>query len=120
VGRAHVYYNPKIRLERLIYRGIREAANAARSIEERERVRRITDLRTCIRERGVYIEYHPIVEAETRKIFGYEALARGIIRSLRSPEVMFDVAAAADLGLGAQSSVPKQGDRRDREPLPVR
>jgi EAL domain-containing protein (putative c-di-GMP-specific phosphodiesterase class I) len=97
VGRAHVYYNPKIRLERLIYRGIREAANAARSIEERERVRRITDLRTCIRERGVYIEYHPIVEAETRKIFGYEALARGIIRSLRSPEVMFDVAAAADL-----------------------
>ena len=31
VGRAHVYYNPKIRLERLIYRGIREAANAAKS-----------------------------------------------------------------------------------------
>src|SRR5215207_1912210 len=39
VGRAHVYYNPKIRLERLIYRGIREAANAARSIEQRERAR---------------------------------------------------------------------------------
>lgn len=97
VGRAHVYYSPKIRLERLIYRGIREAANAARSIEERERVRRISDLRTCIHERGVYIEYHPIVQAETLQIFGYEALARGTMRSLRSPEVMFDVAAAADL-----------------------
>ena len=35
VGRAHVYYNPKIRLERMIYRGIREAANAARSIAPR-------------------------------------------------------------------------------------
>src|SRR5206468_5308604 len=40
VGRAHVYYNPKIRVERLIYRGIREAANAARSIAQRERARR--------------------------------------------------------------------------------
>jgi EAL domain-containing protein (putative c-di-GMP-specific phosphodiesterase class I)/GGDEF domain-containing protein len=97
VGRAHVYYNPKIRLERLIYRGIREAANAARSIEERERARRVEDLRRSLRERGVYIDYHPIVHAETEEIFGYEALARGVLRSLRSPEVMFDVAAEADL-----------------------
>jgi EAL domain-containing protein (putative c-di-GMP-specific phosphodiesterase class I)/GGDEF domain-containing protein len=97
VGRAHVYYNPKIRLERLIYRGIREAANASRSIEERERARRVSDLRSSLRDRGVYVDYHPIVVTETREIFGYEALARGVLRSLRSPEVMFDVAAEADL-----------------------
>ena len=97
VGRSHVYYNPKIRLERLIYRGIREAAKAARSVEERDRARRAADLRTSLRERGVYIDYHPIVRADTREIFGYEALARGVMRSLRSPEVMFDVAAEADL-----------------------
>jgi EAL domain-containing protein (putative c-di-GMP-specific phosphodiesterase class I)/GGDEF domain-containing protein len=97
VGRAHVYYNPKIRLERLIYRGIREAANAARSIEQRERARRVADLRASLRDRGVYVDYHPIVVTETREIFGYEALARGVMRSLRSPEVMFDVAAEADL-----------------------
>lgn len=97
VGHAHVYYNPKIRLERLIYRGIREAANAARSVEERERARRVADLRTSLRERGVYIDYHPIVVADTMEIFGYEALARGQLRSLRSPEVMFDVADQADL-----------------------
>ena len=97
VGRAHVYYNPKIRLERLIYRGIREAANASRSIEERERARRVADLRSSLRDRGVYVDYHPIVVADTREIFGYEALARGVMRSLRSPEVMFDVAAEADL-----------------------
>src|SRR4029077_2477586 len=65
VGRAHVYYNPKIRLERLIYRGIREAANASRSIEERERARRVADLRSSLRDRGVYIDYHPIVVTET-------------------------------------------------------
>jgi len=97
VGRAHVYYNPKIRLERLIYRGIREAANAARSIEERERARRVADLRSSLRDRGVYVDYHPIVVTDTKEIFGYEALARGVMRSLRSPEVMFDVAAEADL-----------------------
>ena len=97
VGRSHVYYNPKIRLERLIYRGIREAAKAARSIEERDRARRVADLRASLRERGVYIDYHPIVITETQEIYGYEALARGVMRSLRSPEVMFDVAAEADL-----------------------
>jgi EAL domain-containing protein (putative c-di-GMP-specific phosphodiesterase class I)/GGDEF domain-containing protein len=97
VGRSHVYYNPKIRLERLIYRGIREAANASRSIETRERARRVADLRTSLRDRSVYVDYHPIVVTETREIFGYEALARGVMRSLRSPEVMFDVAAEADL-----------------------
>jgi EAL domain-containing protein (putative c-di-GMP-specific phosphodiesterase class I)/GGDEF domain-containing protein len=97
VGRSHVYYNPKVRLERLIYRGIREAAKAARSIEERDRARRVADLRASLRERGVYIDYHPIVVTESQEIYGYEALARGVMRSLRSPEVMFDVAAEADL-----------------------
>jgi EAL domain-containing protein (putative c-di-GMP-specific phosphodiesterase class I)/GGDEF domain-containing protein len=97
VGSGHVYYNPKIRLERLIYRGIREAANASRSVEELERARRVADLRDSIRDRAVYVDYHPIVEAETKRIFGYEALARGVRRALRSPEVMFDVAAEADL-----------------------
>jgi EAL domain-containing protein (putative c-di-GMP-specific phosphodiesterase class I)/GGDEF domain-containing protein len=97
VGSGNVYYNPKIRLERLIYRGIREAADASRSVEELERARRISDLRDAIRERAVYVDYHPIVEAESKKIFGYEALARGVSRPLRSPEVMFDVAAQADL-----------------------
>ncbi|HUF26543.1 MAG TPA: EAL domain-containing protein [Gemmatimonadaceae bacterium] len=97
VGRAHVYYNPKVRLERLIYRGIREAANAAKSVEEREKARKVTDLRASLRDRLVYVDYHPIVHAETGRIFGYEALARGVMRSLRSPEVMFEVAAEADL-----------------------
>ena len=97
VGRAHVYYNPKMRLERLIYRGIREAANAAKGIEERERGRRVEDLRRSIRERSVYVDFHPIVIADTMEIFGYEALARGVMRSLRSPEVMFEVAEEADL-----------------------
>ena len=97
VGRAHVYYNPKIRLQRLIYRGIREAANAAKGIEQRERGRRVDDLKRSLRERAVYVDLHPILLAESRQVYGYEALARGTLRTLRSPEIMFDVAAEADL-----------------------
>jgi EAL domain-containing protein (putative c-di-GMP-specific phosphodiesterase class I)/GGDEF domain-containing protein len=96
-GRSHVYYDPKVRVERLIYRGIREAATAARSIETRERARRAGELRESIRERAIYIDYHPIVVAASGQVFGYEALARGLKRGLRSPEVMFEVAADAKL-----------------------
>jgi EAL domain-containing protein (putative c-di-GMP-specific phosphodiesterase class I) len=97
IGSSHVYYTPKIRFERLIYRGVREAANAARSVEQRERVRRTDALKAVLHEGSVYIDFHPIVLAETGEIFGYEALARGVPRILRSPEVMFEVAAEADL-----------------------
>jgi EAL domain-containing protein (putative c-di-GMP-specific phosphodiesterase class I)/GGDEF domain-containing protein len=97
VGHAHVYYTPKIRLERLIYRGIREAANAAKSVEERERARKVGELKEMLHAGDLYIEYHPIVSAGTGEVAGYEALARGVRRSLRSPEVMFEVAAEADL-----------------------
>jgi EAL domain-containing protein (putative c-di-GMP-specific phosphodiesterase class I)/GGDEF domain-containing protein len=97
IGSSHVYYTPKIRFERLIYRGVREAANAARSVEQRERVRRTAALKGVLHEGSVYIDFHPIVLAETGEIFGYEALARGVPRNLRSPEVMFEVAAEADL-----------------------
>jgi EAL domain-containing protein (putative c-di-GMP-specific phosphodiesterase class I)/GGDEF domain-containing protein len=97
VGASTVFRNPKIRTERIIYRGIREAAQAARSVEHRERSRKVADLKTTLREGAVYIEYHPIVVAATGEVYGYEALARGSLRGLRSPEVMFSVAEEANL-----------------------
>ena len=97
VGAATIFRNPKIRTERHIYRGIREAAAAARSVENRERTRKVGDLRTTLREGAVYIEYHPIVVTSTAEVYGYEALARGSLRGLRSPEVMFGVAEEANL-----------------------
>jgi EAL domain-containing protein (putative c-di-GMP-specific phosphodiesterase class I) len=57
----------------------------------------VSELRASLRERAVYIDYHPIVVAESGAVFGYEALARGVVRSLRSPEVMFAIAAQAKL-----------------------
>jgi EAL domain-containing protein (putative c-di-GMP-specific phosphodiesterase class I)/GGDEF domain-containing protein len=97
IGSATLFRNPKVRTERQIYRGIREAAAAARGVESRERTRKVADLKTLLREEDVYIVYHPIVVTATREIYGYEALARGGMRALRSPEVLFGVAEEANL-----------------------
>jgi EAL domain-containing protein (putative c-di-GMP-specific phosphodiesterase class I)/GGDEF domain-containing protein len=97
VGAATVFRNPKIRTERLIYRGIREASNAAHGAEEWERTRKVADLRSTIRDGAVFIEYHPIIVTETEEVYGFEALARGVRRELRSPEVLFEVANEANL-----------------------
>ncbi len=97
VGASTIFRNPKIRTERNIYRGIREAGHAARSVEHRERTRKVADLKATLREGAVYIEYHPIVVTATGEVYGYEALARGSLRGLRSPEVLFGVAEEANL-----------------------
>jgi len=97
VGSAVIFRNPKLRPERIIYRGIREAAAAARGVEGRERSRKVADLKTALRDEAVYIVYHPIVITESREVYGYEALARGSSRALRSPEVLFGVAEEANL-----------------------
>jgi EAL domain-containing protein (putative c-di-GMP-specific phosphodiesterase class I)/GGDEF domain-containing protein len=97
VGAATVFRNPKIRTERLIYRGIREAAQAARGAEEWERTRKVSDLKQTIRDEAVFIEYHPIIVTLTEEVYGFEALARGVRRELRSPEVLFEVAEEANM-----------------------
>jgi EAL domain-containing protein (putative c-di-GMP-specific phosphodiesterase class I) len=96
-GRAELRVDSKMRFERIVYRAIREAAGAARSVEQRERLRLIAELKASIRERAIYIDYHPIVATPGGTVFGYEALARGTRRGLRRPEVMFEIAAEANL-----------------------
>jgi EAL domain-containing protein (putative c-di-GMP-specific phosphodiesterase class I)/GGDEF domain-containing protein len=97
VGAATIFRNPKIRTERLIYRGIREAAQAARGAEQWERTRKVSDLKSTIRDGAVFIEYHPIIVTATEEVYGFEALARGVRRELRSPEVLFEVAEEANM-----------------------
>jgi len=97
IGATTLYRNPKVRTERMIYRGIREAQHVARSVEQRERTRKVSELKELLRDEDVFIEYHPIVVTETKEVYGYEALARGGPRGLRSPEVMFGVAEEANL-----------------------
>jgi EAL domain-containing protein (putative c-di-GMP-specific phosphodiesterase class I)/GGDEF domain-containing protein len=97
IGASAVFRNPKIRTERLIYRGLREAAQAARGAEEWERSGKVADLKALLREGAVFIEYHPIIVTRNQNVYGYEALARGKRRELRSPDVLFEVAEEGNL-----------------------
>ncbi|MDQ3521355.1 MAG: EAL domain-containing protein [Gemmatimonadota bacterium] len=97
IGSTTIFRNPKIRTERMIYRGIREAAQAARSVEHRERSRKVADLKETLRQGAVYVEYHPIVITATKEVYGFEALARGSHRAMRSPQILFGVAEEANL-----------------------
>jgi len=97
IGAAAVFRNPKIRTERLVYRGLREAAQAARGAEEWERSGKVADLKALLREGAVFIEYHPIIVTRNQDVYGYEALARGKRRELRSPDVLFEVAEEGNL-----------------------
>lgn len=97
VGTAKVVGNPKVSTERLIYRALRDAAQAARGVEQWERSHRVADLKTTLSEGAVFMEYHPIIVVATDEVYGYEALARGSHGELRSPEVLFEVADEANL-----------------------
>ena len=77
----------------MIYRGKPQAANA-RELEQARAGSKVSDCESLAGARRYVILY---VYADTEEIFGYEALARGVMRSLRSPEVMFEVAEEADL-----------------------
>jgi EAL domain-containing protein (putative c-di-GMP-specific phosphodiesterase class I) len=97
VGRAVVRPDPKLRFDRQLLRGVRDAAGNARNIEQQEHLQLLDELRETLQSGAVYIDYHPIVDAANGAIFGYEALARGTMRALRRPEVMFEAAEEAGL-----------------------
>lgn len=97
IGTAPIIRDPKIRVERLVYRAVRDAARAALNVEQWEREQKVERLRAMLREGAVRIEYHPIVVAETQEVYGYEALGRGEFPGLRSPQVLFQIAQDANL-----------------------
>src|SRR5690606_6923167 len=83
IGTAAITRDPKIRIDRLVYRAVRDAARAALNVERWEREQKAERLRAMLREGAVHIVYHPIVVTETEEIYGYEALARGEFPGLR-------------------------------------
>ena len=91
IGSSSVRLNPRVHIERLIFRGI-YAARA--ETDERVRTghqRKVELLRRCIRERALHLLFQPIV-SQHADIIGYEALTRGRIAGLENPQILFDVA----------------------------
>ncbi len=82
----------RVHNERLVYRGILEAASRAMDVGQRELMAQARILDKVLLERNFLMYFQPIVHAKDASIFGYEALVRCQADELRSPLVLFDIA----------------------------
>jgi EAL domain-containing protein (putative c-di-GMP-specific phosphodiesterase class I) len=93
VGHAIIRANPQMRVERLVYRALREAVTVA-TTKERERQGLLHDaFNEILRKRRIRTVYQPIFDLNTMELFGHEALTRGPIDSaFESPDLLFQFA----------------------------
>ncbi len=93
VGHAIIRANPQMRVERLVYRALREAVTVATTME-RERQGLLHDaFNEILRKRRIRTVYQPIFDLNTMELFGHEALTRGPLDSaFESPDLLFQFA----------------------------
>ena len=93
VGHAIIRANPQMRVERLVYRALREAVTVA-TTKERERQALLHDaFQEILRKRRIRTVYQPIFDLNTMELFGHEALTRGPLDSpFESPDLLFQFA----------------------------
>ena len=93
VGHAVIHSNPQMRVERLVYRALRQAiAIATTKEEERQAVLRET-FKEILRKRRIRTVFQPIFDLNTMELFGHEALTRGPLdTAFESPELLFQFA----------------------------
>ena len=97
VGYSKLLYSPQVRLERLVYRALREAISVA-STKEGERAAVLREqFKDVLIHRQIETLYQPIVDLSTGGVFAHEALSRGPADSpFENPEVLFDYALKSD------------------------
>jgi EAL domain-containing protein (putative c-di-GMP-specific phosphodiesterase class I)/DNA-binding response OmpR family regulator len=93
VGHSVIHSNPQMRVERLVYRALRQAIILATSKEEeRQAILRETFL-DILHKGRIRTVYQPIFDLNTMEIYGHEALTRGPADSaFESPELLFQFA----------------------------
>ena len=93
VGHALLRPNPQMRIERLVYRGLRQAIGVATTKEEERQTLLRETFKDILRRRRVRTVYQAIFRLETLDLFGHEALTRGPVDSaFESPELLFQFA----------------------------
>jgi EAL domain-containing protein (putative c-di-GMP-specific phosphodiesterase class I)/CheY-like chemotaxis protein len=97
VGYAKLLYSPQVRLERLVYRALREAISVA-STKEGERAALLREqFKDVLVHRQIATLYQPIIDLRSGAVFAHEALSRGPEDSpFENPEMLFDYALKSD------------------------
>jgi EAL domain-containing protein (putative c-di-GMP-specific phosphodiesterase class I)/DNA-binding response OmpR family regulator len=93
VGHAVLHPDPQMRVERLVYRALRQAIEIATSKEEERQALLRSTFREILRKRRIRTVYQPIFNLQTMDLFGHEALTRGPVETaFESPELLFQIA----------------------------
>ena len=114
VGHALLRPNPQMRVERLVYRALRQAIAVATTKEEERQTPPARDLQATSCASGrIRTVYQPIFQLETLELFGHEALTRGPAdTAFESPELLFQFAGENEADLGARAALPRRPRRR--------
>ncbi len=93
VGHALLRPNPQMRVERLVYKGLRQAIAVATTKEEERQAHLRESFRDILRKGRIRSVYQPIFQLEKLEVFGHEALTRGPVdTAFESPELLFQFA----------------------------
>ncbi len=90
VGHAVIRSNPQMRVERLVYRALREAILVASTKEEERQAILRETFKDILRRGRIRTVYQPIFSLSSLELFGHEALTRGPLdTAFESPELLF-------------------------------
>jgi EAL domain-containing protein (putative c-di-GMP-specific phosphodiesterase class I)/DNA-binding response OmpR family regulator len=93
VGHALLRPNPQMRVERLVYRALRQAIGVATTKEEERQTLLRETFKDILRKKRVRTVYQAIFKLDTMELFGHEALTRGPVdTAFESPELLFQFA----------------------------
>jgi EAL domain-containing protein (putative c-di-GMP-specific phosphodiesterase class I)/DNA-binding response OmpR family regulator len=93
VGHSTIRSNPQMRVERLVYRALREAINVASTKEEERQAILRETFKDILRRGRIRTVYQPIFSLSSLELFGHEALSRGPLdTAFESPELLFSFA----------------------------
>src|SRR6476661_773650 len=93
VGHTVLQPNPQMRVERLVYRALRQAIAIATTKEGERQSRLRETFKEILRRRRIRTVYQPIFDLNTMEVFGHEALTRGPVdTAFESPELLFEFA----------------------------
>src|SRR5215813_8483309 len=94
VGHAVIRPTPQMRVERLVYRALRQAIMIATTKEEERQAFLRETFREILRKRRIRTVYQPIFSLDSMELYGHEALSRGPAETaFESPELLFQFAA---------------------------
>jgi EAL domain-containing protein (putative c-di-GMP-specific phosphodiesterase class I)/DNA-binding response OmpR family regulator len=94
VGHAVIRPTPQMRVERLVYRALRQAIMIATTKEEERQAFLRETFREILRKRRIRTVYQPIFHLASMGLYGHEALTRGPAETaFESPELLFQFAA---------------------------